>query len=243
MAKQPVDTSDRPSMQSVECGDRCGEWIVVDRAYTGVGYCTACARRRIGAPTLTPITDPPDHWFSRHNPPPPDPVYPPGRAAAVRVGDPDVSGYCTGHPTSHNLNLMSTDPVDIAVACAVHDHVWHNPHGWILGGVGGANDDICRACAGAKWDSDIGKEVAMEGGPRHDLCLKGRTRGRGANCPCTHDRPYMRGIKPGDHPADVPGALTRIRAAIAAHNPPVPPPPPAAPKPDYLFDPEEDFDG
>jgi hypothetical protein len=251
MADKPIDCTDRPSMTSVQCGGNCGQWIVVDKAYTGVGYCTSCALERIDVEHADGTRMAANNYLFNGDPnaPPADPrtinyppaVYPPsGRASNIRPADPDTAGYCMRHPRPANVGLMSLTPADVAIAYAIHDHIHHRPDAWLIGPAGGADDDICRACAGAKWDRDIGKEVAMEGGPRHDLCLKGRTRGRGANCPCTHDKPHMRGIKPGDpHPADVPGAVARLRAELAAHNPP----PPAAPAPPpiaaYLFDPEE----
>lgn len=247
MAKDPIDTSSWPTMASVQCGgDGCDQWILVDRTpgieFTGTGRCTGCLHARIGMPAVTTV-DPPAHWFREHNPLPPDPVYPPSvdPPAGVRLGDPDVSAACTGNPRTGRLDhgplypisLYSLDPADVAVAFGVHDHLWHRPRGWLIGGPGGADGDVCNPCGGGNKDKSRMEQ------PRHDLCLRGNPRGGwGRNCPCTHDRPYMRGIKPDQ--ADGAPAVQTVRDRLAATRPEPTPPPVATAF--YLFDPEEDPD-
>lgn len=232
MADQPIDTSSRPSMTSVPCADECGSWIVVDRAFTGKGYCTPCLIARIGSVAGATIEAPPQ-WFSKNNPPPPPAVYPPGAdIAAIRVSDPDVAGYCLAHDPPVSIFLMSLDPYDISLAYRMHDILYHAPTRWLIGGPGGATGDICNPCGGGNKD-----KTPMEGGPRHDLCLRGNPRGGwGRNCPCQHDRPYMRGIKPetGDRPAR-PAPVKPTAAEPVVSDPPVI-------ITNYLFDPEEETD-
>lgn len=250
MADQPIDTSARPSMTSVQCGGPdCGQWIVVDRAYDGVGYCSGCLHAKLGG-TDHPRVDPPPEWFSEHNPPPPFAVYPPGAdIAGVRIGDPDVAGRCLAHPLDDpagDLHLMTLGPADITVAFAVHDHLWHRRDGWLIGGPGGADGDICNPCGGGGRDKAPltttlpGGEVYT--GPRHDLCLRGDPRGGwGRNCPCTHDRPHMRGVKPGVRDAAAQVAEIQQRVADSHRRAPALPDIPI-PTANYLFTIEE-FNG
>lgn len=248
MADKPIDTSDRPSMVSVRCGGPdCGEWIVVDRAFTGTGYCSDCLLTNLDASGPVTAVTPPDHWYTRHNPPPPPADYPPTAGAAIRAANPDVAAACTSHGGTYPVPvpLLSLNPDDITIAFAAHDQVAHRD--WLIGGPGGANGDVCNPCAGAVYDRAQGKTVVMEGGPRHDMCLNGRTRGRGGDCGCTHNKPWMRGTKPRNR--DTPGAVERTRAILDRHRPPTAeefktPPAPEHPKPliitGYLFDPEEE---
>ena len=244
MASEPIDTSSRPNMRSVQCQDGCGEWLVIDGAYTGKAYCSACLANRIGLNHA--VTEPPPAWFSANNPPPPSAVYPPrvdtGTHTPVRVADPNLTGYCIQHRKPVPMVIHGLNPDDITVAFAAHDRTWHTPGAWLLGATGGAGDDICRACGGAYWDKEAGREMPLTDGPRHDLCLKGKTRGRGGNCPCTHDRPWMKGVKPTN--LDVPGAVRRTQEILAAHRPPDEPEPPKPTPPPVamfgLFDPDDE---
>jgi hypothetical protein len=135
---------------------------------------------------------------AKHLPPKPVPepaVYPPSShpPAAIRVADPNVAAYCP-HPNEFvNLNLMSLDPDDIRLVYQLHDQLHHRADGWLIGGPGGGVGDVCNPCAG--WNTK--EKKPLTDGPRHDLCLNGRTTYRGGDCPCTHDKPHMRGIKPG----------------------------------------------
>lgn len=229
MAREPIDTSSRPSMRSVECGGECGEWIVIDAAFTGKGYCSKCLTQQVGmAATGTAVAAPPQ-WFSRNNPPPPPPVYPPGAPiAGIRVGDPDVAGYCLAHDPPISIHLMTLDPYDIRLAYEMHDIMFHRPTRWLIGGPGGATGDICNPCGGGNKD-----KTKMEQ-PRHDLCLRGNPRGGwGRNCPCHHDRPWMRGIKP-----DTPDRPVTPTPRPPANEPVVSEPPTIITG--YLFDPEEE---
>jgi hypothetical protein len=246
MASEPIDCTNRPSMTSVQCHNGCGEWIVIDSAYTGPAHCTDCHLTLLNAPTIAVITDKPDHWFTAHNPPPTPPTpdrLPTPPAASTYNTETAIRGYCIHphhprKPAPVHLDTLNTD--DITLAYRIHDHIHHNPTGWLIGGPGGANSDICNPCGGARWDKDEGRVVQLEQ-PRHDMCLRGRTRGRGNDCPCTHNRPHMRGIKPDS--IDQPGAVTRLQQALAEHTPQ----PAAADTPPtyitrYLFDPEEEND-
>jgi hypothetical protein len=253
VANEPIDTSARPSMVSVACHGGCGQHIVADREYTdrgGLTFCSICRWEQIGGGNTTAVVhEKPAHWFTANNPGPPPAAYPPStiEAYAVRVNDPDVDGRCLAHPldsTDGDLRLMTADPGDVELAFALHDFFHHNTGDgpWLIAGNTGRTGDVCNPCAGAKWDKDQGKTVAMDGGPRHDLCLRERTRGRGGDCPCVHHRPYMKGIKPGDR--DRPGAVDRARDMLAEHNKPTTGKPPEPPKPTiitgYLFDPDEE---
>jgi hypothetical protein len=183
---------------------------------------------------------PPDHWFTAHNPPPAPAVYPPSinPPTGIRVSDPNVRALCLDHPEPVDLHLMSLDPDDIRLAYLLHDRLWHNPHGWLIGGPGGADGDVCNPCGGGARDKTPLVTVGPDGeeftGPRHDLCLRGKTRGRGRDCPCQHDREYMRGLKPST-------AVDRLRADTQRATQPDPTPPPVIDPPTagYLFDPED----
>lgn len=238
MAKQPIDITGRPSMISTRCGgDNCDEWIVVDRAYTGTGHCSSCLNRIVERGDEAVTADPPPQWFSKHNPPPPDPQYPPGQPiVGLRTADPNVSGYCLSCPIGSSravLQLMSLSPDDIHIAVETHRRLWHTRDGWLIGGPGGADGDVCNPCGGAYWDKEQGKVLPLQQ-PRHDHCLRGRTRGRGRDCPCNHDRPYMRGVKPGA--AEKGQQVQQVQQILAAHRPQ----PVQTAITDYLTDPEED---
>ena len=231
MADEPIDTSSRPSMTSVPCADECGSWIVVDRAFTGKGYCSNCLIARIGT-TAGAVIAPPPQWSSKNNPPPPPAVYPPGAdIAGIRVADPEVAGYCLAHDPPVSIHLMTLDSHDITLAYRMHDIMHHRPTRWLIGGPGGADGDVCNPCGGGNKD-----KTRMDQ-PRHDLCLRGNPRGGwGRNCPCRHDRPYMRGIKPEPDG----------RAASPTPKPPTAGPVVSDPPviiTGYLFDPEEGSDG
>jgi hypothetical protein len=256
MADKKIDCSAWPSMTSVQCGGgNCNEWIIVDGAFTGTGYCSACLHARVGGDSLIVAVDPPDAWFSAHNPGPPSAVYPPSphTGIGIRTGDPDVAGRCLAHHLTDpagDLRLLSLDPADIHIAMTLHRQQHHDPFtvaggrpiGWLIGGPGGADGDICNPCGGGGKDkaplvTTVGGDTYT--GPRHDLCLRGNPRGGwGRNCPCTHDRPHMRGIKPGS-PDPAARTVQHVQDILDDHHTP-----PAIPIPEqgYLFDPEEDTD-
>lgn len=238
MAREPIDTSSRPSMRSVACAGDCGEWIVIDSGFTGDGYCSKCLTLRVGLAAAGTTVEPPPQWFARNNPPPPFAVYPPGAPiAGIRVADPDVAGYCLAHDPPVSIHLMTLDPYDISLAYRMHDIMFHQPTRWLIGGPGGADGDVCNPCGGGDRDKNPlitvidGKEFK---GPRHDLCLRGNRRGGwGRNCPCQHDRPWMRGIKP-----DTPDRPVKPTPKPPASKPVVSEPPVIITG--YLFDPEEE---
>lgn len=139
-----------------------------------------------------------DGHCTKHLPRPPVPepaVYPPSThpPAAIRVADPRVAAYCPHPDRLVDLHLMSLDPEDIRLVYQLHDQLHHRPDGWLIGGPGGGEGDVCNPCAG--WNTK--EKKPLTDGPRHDLCLNGRTTYRGGDCPCTHNKPHMRGIKPG----------------------------------------------
>lgn len=196
MASEPIDTSDRPSMISVRCDGGCGEWIVIDSERPG-GHCSTCLVESLGGATVGTYPKP-DSWSTAHNPPPAPAVYPPSTAptaTTIRIPDPNVTAYCDrkDHPTPPRIPIMSAHPDDVTSAYYLHDLVHHQPNGWLIGGPGGATGDVCNPCGGGNPDKTPMQQ------PRHDLCARG-TRGRGRDCPCTHDRPHMRGIKPNTRP-------------------------------------------
>lgn len=226
MASEPIDTSVWPSMVSVQCGTGCGEWIVVDRAYTGTGFCSGCLADRTGGGVAASYPAPPE-WSAAHNPVPPPAVYPERQNTVLPFRtdyDPNVNAVCISHPTAVAIPLMTV--ADAPLAYRIHDHLNHRRWGWLIGGPGGANGDVCDPCGGGTKD-----KKPLTDGPRHDLCLNGRTRGRGGDCPCRHDRPWMRGIKPGAPAAP---------AAAPAPEPAAAPVIPVHDQMTFTLDPEED---
>lgn len=241
MAREPIDVSSWPSMVSVQCSRPvCDEWVAVIPEHANTARCGIHIAEDVGLTTnLNP--EKPAHWFTANNPPPEPPVYPPSEheGVTVRVENPDLTARCLDHrldDPAGQIILYSLDPLDVTVAFGAHDHRHHNPTAWYIGGAGGADADICNPCGGGSKD-----KTPLPDGPRHDLCLRGNPRGGwGRNCPCTHDKPYMRGTKPGDR--DIPGAVDRYRADLAARQPEPAPPPAPTIIANYLWDPEEEID-
>lgn len=235
MAAEPIDVTDTPFV-CVTCVD-CGTYVVAVPGQEADARCIECGRAEITHGWAVPIEIPADLAPPRITYP--DPTYPPSphRTGGVRVGSPDVAGRCLAHPLNApdgDLRLMSLEPADVTVAYALHDQLHHRRTGWLVGGPGGATGDICNPCGGGNKD-----KTRMEQ-PRHDLCLRGNPRGGwGRNCPCTHDRPHMRGIKPGADTTSTAPTVDAVREQLAKHNdrPTI-----AIPTQGYLFDPEEDPD-
>lgn len=173
------------------CNGHCGNTIVVVEEHAHDALCSGCLMTRINE-TLVMPPGTVKQWTPPRTVTPPEPVYPPSSKAAIAPFLTDVEAVCINHRHPVHLALTEDTPEAIARAYYIHDHVFHKTGTWLIGGPGGANGDICNPCGGGNRQGG-----PLEGGPRHDLCLKGRTRGRGNDCPCTHDKPYMRGIKPG----------------------------------------------
>jgi hypothetical protein len=245
VADDPIDTTDTPFVNA-ECAG-CGTNVVAVPEHAATSFCIECGRAaaEITHAWAVPVpVDPPELARPTYLPPPA--VYPPTEPTeGLRVADPDVAGRCLAHPPASpesHIRLMSLDPDDIAVAFGIHDHLWHNPTGWLIGGPGGADGDICNPCGGGGKDKRPLTTVLDNGeaytGPRHDLCLRGNPRGGwGRNCPCQHDRPYMRGVKPDDAGSN--RGVDRVQSILGAHRPP-----PVTAKPavaaDFLWSPEEE---
>ena len=66
-------------------------------------------------------------------------------------------------------------------AFADHHRVAHEDGVWLVGGPGGADDNVCAPCGGGDRD-----KRPLPDGPDHSRCLRGQTRGWGGRCGCLH---------------------------------------------------------
>lgn len=157
----------------------------------------------------------PDHAARPTIPTPPPPAAPGHNRTAIAAINPDLTARCLIRWCPNNTIALTTGtPAEIALVYAVHDSTYHRDDTWMVGPAGGGSGDICNPCAG--WN---GKEKQpLTDGPRHDLCLRDKTEWRGGDCPCTHHKPHMRGIKPGQAVDDERTRAARARLAANRAN-------------------------
>lgn len=172
---------------------RCSATVFVVEDFQGAPKCIDCGRLDAGVewPWFTPLGE----WHptvgyasiglaEQPGGPVPDAPLPAERDGTV-VRAASAEARCT-HGCVIPLVSLSTEDIDTAFR--MHYQVAHAPAGWLIGGAGGADGEVCDPCGGG----DRGRPME----PRHDLCRRGG-RGKGRDCSCTHDRAHMRGTKVG----------------------------------------------
>jgi hypothetical protein len=192
MANQPIDCS-RTHYESTQCVG-CPAYVVIAQGFTGVAMCLECRRshENIDWEWFTPLGE----WH-------PEVGYPaPGSGGVVSDGkqvDFGPAEYETG-PNLTPFALVDTSRVFRCIRCreqwpmvvgltpeemvrgfADHDRVAHQEGVWLVGGPGGADENVCAPCGGGDRD-----KRPLPGGPDHSLCLKGKTKGWGGRCGCQH---------------------------------------------------------